>query len=106
MTVFHLTVDRVSEEDFTTVADAHGDLDAMAYHTRRLKDTLQDTETYRAELTAADAIFAEDGRTVASVTGDPEVVIYVLQRRLRTERAERNTEQVETITRADAAGQE
>jgi len=73
--------------DDTAIAHAYGDLDAMAYHVRRLKDAMIEGKTYVADLIEVGAIFAEDEpRTVAKIEADPEVVGLVLTRRLAAER--------------------
>lgn len=66
------------------IADAHGDLETIAYHVRKLN--LQPDTEYSAELLELAAIHGDELRTVASITGDAEIVNYVLTKRLRQER--------------------
>lgn len=90
--VYTLGVTQGSEH----VASAWGDLDAMAYHVRRL-DLAEGVE-YDATLTEHDSIFGDEIRKVAGIAADGEVVEMVLRKKLRQERA---TETVEAVAAAE-----
>lgn len=104
MTTYLITVDEQTESgDGPTVAYAYGDLDAMAYHVRRLKDAMKTGAVYVAELTEVASVPAVDsGRVVAAITGDAEIVSLVLGRRLRSERKATTPAASEEIVRSDA----
>lgn len=71
--------------DAYPIADAHGDLDTVAYLVRKLN--LQPGTEYTATINDLKHIGGDVERSVASVTGDHEIVNYVLGKRLRAERA-------------------
>lgn len=94
MSVYRITV---TDESGAPLADAHGDLDAMAYHTRKLN--LVDGSTYTASLTEYEHIGGNQVRALADITGDAEIVNIVLGRRLRS--ARKATETPQEIQRAE-----
>jgi hypothetical protein len=85
MTTYLIEVADITSD--RNIAHAYGDLDAMAYHARRLKaDHLVDGHVYALKVTEAAGVLGDERRTVAEVTGEAEIVTYVLNKRLRGER--------------------
>jgi hypothetical protein len=100
MTILRITAEDMSSDTPKTIADAHGDLDAIAYHVRRLtKDMSGEAGTqYTADITELEDFYGDETRKVATITGDADVVGYVLNKALRKERAQAIT------SREDAGG--
>lgn len=88
METYQIVVSEVDTDaaDGKNVAAAYGDLDTVAYHGRRLKDQLEDGKEYVLEVNETDGVYGDEIRKVASATGDPEIILYVLAKRIRAER--------------------
>jgi hypothetical protein len=71
------------------VASAYGDLDAMAYHARRaaaeMAEAKEGTE-FSVYLAVVENIPGDAVRVLTEVTGDADVITYVLRRKLAAER--------------------
>jgi hypothetical protein len=89
--MYHISVSKpaTDTQPVEYVADAHGDLDAIAYHVRKLN--LQEGTEYSAEFKELDAIHGDEEATLASITGDAEIVEIVLNKRLRSIRKAKAT---------------
>ncbi|MFL6145602.1 MAG: hypothetical protein ACJ72N_27540 [Labedaea sp.] len=90
--MYHISVQKPGTDTEPTeyIADAHGDLEAIAYHVRRLE--LEDGTEYAAELKELSAIHGDEVQTLASITGDAEIVGIVLNRRLSSLRKARKAQ--------------
>lgn len=86
--VYFMRVDNMTED--RTEVMAYGDLRAMVYHAREAKNVFADAKPdakVRVLLTEKAKIEGQDIRTVIDVTAEPDVVTYVLAKKLRAERA-------------------
>lgn len=79
----------IAQVDGPRIAQADGDLAAMAYHARQAKEAMAEAKE-GAEFTVYVGATVEIGgpvtRTVAAVTADGEVAAYVLTKRIAAER--------------------
>jgi len=81
-----------ASRDDTAIAAAWGDLDAMAYHTRKLKpvmDAADENATFIVHLDEVDVVGSgQTVRVLVDMSGDADTVGYVLAKKLRKERAD------------------
>lgn len=81
MSYFIEVVNKATDE---ILAQAHGDLETIAYHVRKL--ALDGEGEYSVLLTEAEKIGAEAHRRVLSLEADGEIVATMLKKKITTEK--------------------
>jgi predicted ATP-binding protein involved in virulence len=77
-------IEVVSKATDEVLARAHGDIETVAYHVRKL--SLDANETYSAVVSEAEKIGEEAKRTVLSLVADGDTLAIVLKKKLSAEK--------------------
>jgi hypothetical protein len=95
MGTYFIEVRNVAKDE--TIALAYGDLETIAYHTRKL--TLEAETEYSAKVLDVESIPFVEGRKVVALEADGDVVSLYLRKKIAAER-----KKAEAGTTAEVAG--